>query len=274
MKNKNLLQRTLTCVIGIPLLFVLIFLIPQHNFIGLSILLIVASFLGSYEMGKMLYGELTYMPFAATVLPIISYVKPEATELALVYIVILALVGEIKSGESDNFENAVTRISKRLFVSIYPSYFITFFIRLASLENTNGFVIAYYLLLVFSNDIFAYIFGTVFGAKNNAHLKASPKKSWAGFIGGAFWALCFSLVYTCIFKDKAACFNDIYLRTVCPILISIMADLGDLVESVIKRSAKVKDSSNIIPGHGGVLDRLDSIVVSIPLFYFILRYLV
>lgn len=271
MNNKNLLQRTITCVVGIPLLFAIIFFLPYHNFIGLSALLIFVSFYGSYELSKMVYGKWTYMPFTALLLTSGAYLLPESTEFILVLLFLIALSLEIKRGESDEFVNSVTSISKRLLVSIYPAYFITFFIRFAAFEVTDSLVILYYLMLVFSNDIFAYICGSLFGKNNNAHLKASPKKSYAGFIGGAVFSVLLSIIYTYMLKEKVTVFGNQTFVIICPVITSIMADLGDLAESVIKRSCKVKDSSNLIPGHGGVLDRLDSIVSTAPFFYLLLR---
>lgn len=272
MKNKNLLLRTLTCVVGIPLLALIVFVFPQNNFLAFRILVLACSVLGSIEISKLVFNKIEILPVASCILPFICLTS-EINDLGyyLSILIILAFGFEIKNGEKDNFEGSITRIGKNLISIIYPSFLLTFLMKLATLEITNSFVICYFFVLVFANDIFAYIMGTIFGEKNNAHLKASPKKSWAGFIGGIFWTLCFSLVFTFLFEDKVSFFKDMLFRILTPIAVSVFADIGDLSESVLKRSAKVKDSSNLIPGHGGILDRLDSIVAVAPIFYFIVK---
>lgn len=271
MKNKNLLLRTLTCVVGIPLLAAIIFVFPENNYIALRLFIIAASVLGSLEISRILFNKVTVLPVVSAILTVACLNEPNDVEYYLALLVILSFAFEIKLGEKDNFAGSITRIGKNLISVIYPSYLLTFPMRFVLLDNVNAFVIAYYIILVFANDIFAYVFGSLFGKNNNAKLKASPKKSYAGFIGGLFSSIWFSLVFTHIFADKAPFFTDNAFRILSPIIISLFADLGDLFESVLKRCANVKDSSNLIPGHGGVLDRLDSIVATAPIFYFIVR---
>ena len=125
-----------------------------------------------------------------------------------------------------------------------------------------------YLFLFFSsiwiNNIFAYLIGSKFG-KNKILEEVSPNKTWEGFIGG-FSA---SLIFVYIMEYYFNLFNNywIVLGTIIPILSLI----GDLLQSLYKRRAKLKDSGNIIPGHGGAYDRMDSVIYSALYYYLFLK---
>ena len=124
-------------------------------------------------------------------------------------------------------------------------------------------------ILIWVNDTFAFIVGKSLG-KNKLFEKISPKKTIEGFIGGMFFSLIVS-----IFLAKYFVVEAISKWLITAIISSVFGTLGDLIESKFKRIAGVKDSGSIMPGHGGVLDRLDSIIFVAPivfLFYQILYY--
>jgi phosphatidate cytidylyltransferase len=124
-------------------------------------------------------------------------------------------------------------------------------------------------ILIWVNDTFAFIVGKSLG-KNKLFEKISPKKTIEGFIGGMFFSLIASVVLAKYFVTE-----PISKWLVIAIISSVFGTLGDLIESKFKRIAGVKDSGSIMPGHGGVLDRLDSIIFVAPivfLFYQILYY--
>ena len=114
-------------------------------------------------------------------------------------------------------------------------------------------VILYLFALTWTFDTFAYIFGVKFG-KHKILPSISPKKSWEGFIGGLIFTTILAIF---IFGENI---NKILMYSV---LIPISATLGDFIESYYKRKAMAKDSGNLIPGHGGMLDRMDSFLISI-----------
>ena len=114
-------------------------------------------------------------------------------------------------------------------------------------------VILYLFALTWTFDTFAYIFGVKFG-KHKILPSISPKKSWEGFIGGLIFTTILAIF---IFGENI---NKILMYSV---LIPISATLGDFIESYYKRKAMAKDSGNLIPGHGGMLDRMDSLLISI-----------
>jgi phosphatidate cytidylyltransferase len=123
-----------------------------------------------------------------------------------------------------------------------------------------GIVIGFFLL-IWTNDTGAYLLGSLAG-KHRLFERISPKKSWEGFLGGAIITAAVSLLFSR------------WLGVVSPLkwvaislIVSIAGTFGDLTESMLKRSIGVKDSGNIMPGHGGFLDRFDSAVMSFPLVF-------
>ena len=133
----------------------------------------------------------------------------------------------------------------------------------------NPKIIISIFILIWANDTFAFVVGKSFG-KRKLFERISPKKTIEGFIGGLLFALLFSVLISKYFIDQAM------LRWLAiSFILSIFGTIGDLVESKFKRIAEVKDSGKIMPGHGGILDRLDSIIFAAPfvfLFYQIMYY--
>lgn len=134
-------------------------------------------------------------------------------------------------------------------------------------ESFNPNILLGSFILVWVNDTFAYLIGTKFG-KQKLFPSVSPKKTVEGFLGGLLFA-CVSSYFIAKFTGTLDFTNWLILS----IIVSVFGTLGDLIESKYKRHAKVKDSGVIMPGHGGLLDRLDSIIFAAPFIYLFLRLL-
>lgn len=119
----------------------------------------------------------------------------------------------------------------------------------------------YVMLLVWGADSGAYMFGRLFGKRKLAP-KVSPGKTWEGLIGGLFTSAVISL----LFSRYAPLAVSQSTLLICSIIAALASVLGDLTESMFKREAGIKDSSHLIPGHGGVLDRIDSLTAAVPVF--------
>jgi phosphatidate cytidylyltransferase len=119
------------------------------------------------------------------------------------------------------------------------------------------------MLIVMTNDSAAYYSGSAFG-KHRLYPQVSPKKSVEGALGGLFGSICGTLLAKFTFFPQLTLLDALLTA----IFIGILGQTGDLFESLLKRSFGVKDSGNIIPGHGGVLDRLDSIIFAAPATYY------
>lgn len=143
-------------------------------------------------------------------------------------------------------------------------------------NNFRPKIIISIFILIWTNDTFAYIVGKSIG-KHKLLEKISPKKTIEGFFGGmVFSVLAGFLISKYYFDPNPKYFNtSVLIWTFSAVIISVFSTLGDLIESKFKRIAGVKDSGKIMPGHGGILDRLDSIIFVAPfvfLFYQILDY--
>ncbi|MEI8132479.1 MAG: phosphatidate cytidylyltransferase [Leptolinea sp.] len=116
----------------------------------------------------------------------------------------------------------------------------------------------------------AYTIGRRFG-KHKISKRASPNKSWEGYIGGIFFAIVFSPLLAFLWQSKAASITPLK-GLILGVILSLVCILGDLGESMFKRHFQVKDSSNLIPGHGGVFDRIDSWLWAIPIGYYFAQF--
>jgi len=148
--------------------------------------------------------------------------------------------------------------SSFVFIALIPMFF----------ESFNSGIILGVFVLAWVNDSFAYAIGKNFG-KQKLFESVSPNKTIEGFFGGLF--------FTCIGSYAISYFTDSSLTNsnwlFISIIVSVFGTIGDLIESKYKRQAKVKDSGIILPGHGGLLDRLDSIILASPFIYLFLIFL-
>ena len=127
--------------------------------------------------------------------------------------------------------------------------------------------VLFYIFIIWANDVFAYLFGVTLG-KHRLFERISPKKSWEGFIGGLLGAMAMGYVAATTLN------GDVAMWVGMALIAAITGVFGDLVESLFKRSVDVKDSGNIIPGHGGWLDRFDALILSVPfVFAYLILYL-
>jgi len=129
----------------------------------------------------------------------------------------------------------------------------------------GAFLIFFVFLVTWANDTAAYYVGTFWGQRQMAP-RISPKKTWEGAVGGLLGSVAAAFACRAWFLDSLSASDAATLG----LLIGVMAPLGDLSESVLKRSAGVKDSGGIIPGHGGILDRMDSLIFTAPVLYYYL----
>ena len=127
-------------------------------------------------------------------------------------------------------------------------------------DNTFTLEVFFLFVLIWSSDSFAFFTGKFFG-KHKMAPKISPKKTWEGFAGGVILTLVVGFFIERYYPDLRG--NWIMVG----FLVAVFAPFGDLIESQLKRTFGVKDSGNIIPGHGGILDRLDSFILCAPVVY-------
>ncbi len=158
--------------------------------------------------------------------------------------------------------------------AILPFVFIT---KISfGINSYNPKIIIGLFILVWTNDTFAYIVGKSIG-KHKLLERVSPKKTIEGFIGGLVFAMIAGILISKYYIQPSSAFAEksMYIWVAIALIVGIFGTIGDLIESKFKRIAGVKDSGKIMPGHGGILDRLDSVIFVAPivyLFYQILYY--
>lgn len=118
-------------------------------------------------------------------------------------------------------------------------------------------VFLFYLLLVWGNDVFAYLVGVTMG-KHRMCERLSPKKSWEGFAGGIAGSIAVGAIAAAVLGGSYGVWIGL------AVVVALSSVVGDLIESMFKRDAGVKDSGSIMPGHGGILDRFDALIISAP----------
>lgn len=167
-------------------------------------------------------------------------------------------------------EKTIPLFSSKRFIltTFYISSAFVFLILIAHFHDEyHPYILLGAFVLVWTNDTFAFLIGKKFG-RQKLFEKISPKKTVEGFLGGLF--------FSCVASYFIATFTQTLSFTswlVLSIIVSVFGTLGDLIESKFKRQANVKDSGAIMPGHGGLLDRLDSIIFAAPFIYLFLRIL-
>lgn len=152
--------------------------------------------------------------------------------------------------------------------SIYIGYGFHYFVQV---RQDNWMLLVYGLMIVWLTDSFAYIVGRKFG-KHKLIPKISPNKTWEGSVGGSLIAVVIASSYLIIFRNQITDLNYFWI-ILYTIILSVVGQIGDLIESAYKRYFGFKDSGKILPGHGGILDRFDSMLVVFPLLAFFFEVL-
>jgi phosphatidate cytidylyltransferase len=221
---------------------------------------------GLYEFFVMLEkkGINTYKYFGigmGTIIPLSVIFKFELTKKwELFFIVLMLLFLIVMQFKRRRNSGVIVDISTTVFGILYISWFLSFLIKVRHLAAGAG-LLATVLLITKSGDIGAYLIGTRFG-KTPLLPRISPNKSVEGAIGGLAFSIMGALASNVFLRFS-------YLHVIfLGIFLGILGQLGDFSESLMKRDCEVKDSGNIIPGMGGVLDEIDSLLFTAPVFYF------
>ena len=268
-KYNNFLKRTVTTIIGVSLAFVTIFWIGFPFFIIITIIALLGlrelysiAHKRGYRPSYILGSILTLYFIIITVYDICSlnyYIE----NIIITFFIILTFIFQLFKKD---YSKVLAETSVTIFGSIYLGYLLSFILKIKDLPNGNYYLISL-LIITWANDTGAYLIGTKFG-KNKIFPKISPKKTIEGSIGG----IIFSIAGTFALKNWLnLTFNELLSLG---LIISIIAQLGDLFESVLKRGSGIKDSGTLIPGHGGILDSLDSLIFTAPVFYYYIILLI
>ena len=259
-----MLKRTISALIGAPLFLVLIYLGGKYTAFLVVVLTLLAllEFLKIGEqMGIRIWSKLTIL---VTVVWLISLLLSGA-EWMLMLLVLWLLIGLGRLALTYP-RTSLSDASYNLLAVLYSVVLLSHLYLLRQLPSGLEWTFLT-IFLVWATDTGAYLIGKQFGS----HLLApqvSPKKTVEGSLGGLLLSILVALVFWRI-VGGASWIAYISLG----IIIGVSAQIGDLFESALKRSAGVKDSGKLIPGHGGILDRFDSLIFALPLVYYGVRLL-
>jgi phosphatidate cytidylyltransferase len=177
----------------------------------------------------------------------------------------------------DDRVQSISTPSKYLYLLGYILLPFIFIVKISfGIKDYNPKIIIGLFILIWTNDTFAYLVGKSIG-KHKLLERISPKKTIEGFIGGIVFAIFTGYLISKLYIKASPSFSEksILIWTTIALIVGVFGTIGDLIESKFKRIAGIKDSGKIMPGHGGILDRLDSVIFVAPivyLFYQILNY--
>ena len=167
----------------------------------------------------------------------------------------LMFICELYRKQANPAANVATTITGLFYVALPLSLLL--YMPIIGRDEWTPWVLIAYIAIVWSNDVFAYLAGMAFG-RHRLFERLSPKKSWEGFFGGVLGALGMGALGAYILG------GNLWVWLGLATIVSVTSVLGDLVESMFKREAGVKDSGRIMPGHGGMLDRFDAVLIATP----------
>jgi len=274
----NLMKRIILAALFVPALIIIINYLPWYNHLALNILSLFFAFIGGIEMAALHSARGVQISrglagFAAALPPALIYLNhilsfPSwVVPAVIITAAVLISAREGLERHQEAVEFSLIRLSGTLSLLLYPGLFMAFIVSISFLPYPGPAMMTF-LAMVFCNDSGAYFVGTRLGRNNKGIFPVSPNKSVAGLFGGWAGSLLAGLVCGLVFPGliQGRWGALILLSTG----VSILAVIGDLVESSLKRSAGVKDSGTLLHGRGGALDSLDSLMFAAPFFYFII----
>ena len=255
----ELTKRVLTAIIGISLL---LFVVNEGGLL-LSTSILIISLLGIIEIyhalefinKKPIYPIGILGTIAIYISTLTSIINLDLIFTALIILLLIIFLFTNKYNLED--------IGLTLFSIIYIPFLL---FHIYYLDGTHYIWLVF--IIAFGTDTFAYLFGSLFG-KHKLYEKVSPNKSIEGAVGGIIGCVALVVIYSLTFN-----LNPVSLLIIMSIIASIFSQMGDLVASKIKRVAKIKDYGKIMLGHGGILDRFDSIIFAAPIIYYFVELLI
>jgi phosphatidate cytidylyltransferase len=266
------LKRILTASIIAPIAIFGILVLTQTGFaLAITLILVISSWEYcnliqiSHLAGKLLYASLvlvtTYiLSSSPSNLTLVLYSAVVWWLIALIWLTI--------------FPKGSNLLKKKFAVNLINGLFIfvPMAMSLMALHLLNSVLVILLLVLIWAADVGAYFTGKFFG-KNKLCPSISPGKTFEGVYGGIVLSQVVAISYVYI-SNQTPLLNDFLMFGLLALAISLVSVIGDLFESALKRIAEVKDSGNILPGHGGLLDRIDSLTSSAPIFFLLFTFLI
>jgi phosphatidate cytidylyltransferase len=190
----------------------------------------------------------------------------EMKGILLFFVIVLLILSLLFMITSKDLSSTISKMGMALFGILFIGFLLAYVSLIRNMTHGKLWVL-FLIITVWAGDISALLSGSFFG-RHKLYPKISPKKTFEGLIGAILGSIILALVFALLFIPNLQKGSCILLA----ISLGIFGQLGDFTESMLKRSAQVKDSGTLIPGHGGMLDRLDSFLFSAPFLYYSLLY--
>ena len=276
--KSNFLTRVLTAVVFSVLLiggtlfhpvsfFILFFTVVILGLLEFYKLVKVANIEPQYITGILL-GAVIFTGnfiFAKSLLDVNSLIGLKIF-LVIIPVLIAIMIVELYRKKENPFSNIAFTIFGASYVSVPFGIFSWFVFNPRFPEPYYPMILLGFFLLIWANDSGAYVVGSLIG-KNKLFKRVSPKKTWEGFLGGGFFSLMAAWLIS-VFVTEISLIDWLVIASIT----FVFGTFGDLIESLLKRMVKVKDSGHILPGHGGILDRFDSMIIAAPMVFIYLVF--
>jgi len=263
---RNLLKRSLSGLIFV-ILFISAILYSKESYI---ILTVVFALIAIWEFHKILNFKsiASYIFFGAAAFLLLK--RPDSYAVSIILVITLVsssfLIYQLFSKKEISSKDDRSKMGLTIRYLVFSFCFLILIP--FGKDQYNPYLILTILILIWINDSFAYLVGKNFG-KRKLFESVSPKKTIEGFVGGLFFAILTGYLISHYIQQYST-LNWIVIA----IIVSVIGTIGDLVESKFKRQANIKDSGNIMPGHGGILDRLDSLLFAAPFVYLYINFII
>jgi len=262
------IYRVISSVLILSFVGLTIFVFPNWFFGLVAMLIIAVGLLEFYSMieKKAIHPYKYFGTLVGIAIPMSIYIEFQLTKgWELLFITAACLIVFAMQLLRRGTEQAVLSVSTTIFGILYVSWFFSFIIKLKLLP-TGAALVAFLVLVTKASDVGAYTFGSLFG-RHMLIQRVSPKKTWEGAIGG-FMSSMLAAFLGAKLMPQISSVHAVYLGA----LLGSIAQIGDLYESLLKRDCQAKDSSGLFPGLGGMLDIIDSIIFTAPIFYFYAKF--
>lgn len=267
------LKRWLTAIVALPVLIYLIGFV-EYRWIFYSVLFLF-SIAGLNEFYRLTAPDLHLLvKIESVILTFLLFVSLYINQVLITmgilsFVVIFPMIFYLFADPVKR-EFLSSDIAKAAFGPFYVSLPLALLIPIDRIylinHSVRGIWIFFLLIVIFANDTGAFYGGKLFG-KHKLYKSVSPKKTWEGAVCGVILALFISILFLKLFRFHPV--NPAIFAVT--LILSVAGQVGDLAESMIKRNHDIKDSGTLLPGHGGVLDRIDSLLFAIPVLYIYLQ---
>ena len=267
-KSKNFIARYLTILIGAPLV-ILLFIYANQLIINIFVSIVSIITLREYYECFKRTGKAKPTQWVGylncILITILQFVDKEKLYAAMLIVLAMSMLILFIEQIITGGKKTIVDIMVTIFGIAYVPFLLVFFTLLRAKQPMGLIYIAYIFTSAWGSDTFAYLIGKKFGKHKLTPI--SPKKTVEGAIGGIVGALLFSLIYT-IGMNNLMNLSINYLHiAIVTFVLAIIGEIGDLAASGIKRYCGIKDFSDLLPGHGGMLDRIDSLLLITPFAY-------